>query len=74
MEGLKRVVSTPTSGSALSAGVCAYNVGDRVELPKFGVGEVRRIEMLTTDHKLVVDFGQYGEKTLLSKFAKLQKL
>ncbi|MBQ5618839.1 MAG: DUF3553 domain-containing protein, partial [Alistipes sp.] len=49
-------------------------VGDRVEHPKFGVGVVRRVEMMATDHKVVVDFGQYGEKTLLAKFAKLQKL
>ncbi|MFI3302236.1 MAG: UvrD-helicase domain-containing protein [Rikenellaceae bacterium] len=50
-----------------------YRVGDRVEHPKFGVGEVRAIETLASDHKLVVDFGGYGEKTLLAKFAKLTK-
>ena len=75
VEGLKRVVSTPTPGSASSAGVCPYNVGDRVEHPKFGVGIINRIENMATDHKVVVDFGgQYGEKTLLAKFAKLTKL
>ena len=71
-EGLKRVVATPVTGSAV--GECPYKVGDRVEHPKFGVGEVRRTEMLATDHKIVVDFGDFGEKTLLAKFAKLQKL
>jgi DNA helicase-2/ATP-dependent DNA helicase PcrA len=50
-------------------------VGDRVEHPKFGVGIINRIEPMATDHKVVVDFGgQYGEKTLLAKFAKLTKL
>ena len=43
-------------------------------LLSLSVGVVRRVEMLATDHKVVVDFGQYGEKTLLAKFAKLQKL
>ena len=71
-EGLKRVSSTPASTTPL--GACPYAVGDRVEHPKFGVGVVRRVEMMATDHKVVVDFGQYGEKTLLAKFAKLQKL
>ena len=28
----------------------------------------------TADHKLVVEFSGYGEKTLLAKFAKLTKL
>ncbi len=51
-----------------------YRVGDRVEHPKFGVGEVRAIETLASDHKLTVDFGTYGAKTLLAKFAKLTKL
>ncbi len=51
-----------------------YRVGDRVEHPRFGVGEVRAIETLVSDHKLVVNFGDYGEKTLLAKFAKLTKL
>lgn len=51
-----------------------YTVGQRVEHPKFGVGIVRRIETLATDHKLVVDFDGAGEKTLLAKFAKLTKL
>ena len=71
-EGLRRVSSAPASSTPM--GVCPYAEGDRVEHPKFGVGVVRRIETLATDHKVVVDFGQYGEKTLLAKFAKLQKL
>ena len=49
-------------------------MGERVEHPKFGVGIVRRIETLATDHKLVVAFDNAGEKTLLAKFAKLTKL
>ena len=51
-----------------------FQVGDRVQHAKFGVGVVRSIEMATTDYKLVVDFSTAGEKTLLLKFAKLTKL
>ena len=72
-EGMRRVVTTPVN-DAVPAGPCPYTVGEEVEHPKFGVGTIKRIESLTTDHKLVVDFGQYGEKTLLAKFAKLTKL
>ena len=69
-EGMRRVESTPAGGSALP---CAYAVGDRVEHPTFGAGEIVRIESLATDHKIVVSFGG-SEKTLLAKFAKLKKL
>ena len=71
-EGLKRVVAAPAGASSLAPSPNA--TGDRVEHPKFGVGVVRRVEMMAPGHKVVVDFGTYGEKTLLAKFAKLQKL
>ena len=72
-EGMRRITPS-TSGYAAPLGPCAYEVGNRVEHPKFGVGIVARIEQMAEDYKLVVDFGQYGEKTLLAKFAKLTKL
>ena len=71
-EGMRRVVSQPATGA--NAAACKYGIGDRVEHPKFGVGVVRRVEAMAEDHKVVVDFGTYGEKTLLAKFAKLEKL
>ena len=58
----------------VAVGACPYAVGDRVEHPKFGRGVVERIEMLATDHKIVVAFTNYGSKTLLANFAKLTKL
>jgi len=70
--GVRVAGDQPISASAPSLGT--YAVGDRVEHAKFGVGIIRRIEMLSTDQKLVVDFGNVGEKTLLAKFAKLTKL
>ena len=71
-EGMRRVESVPT-GSSAPAGACAYAVGERVEHPTFGAGEVVRIESLATDYKIVVNFSG-SEKTLLAKFAKLKKL
>ena len=68
-----RAAVTPRN-DATPASPCGYAVGERVEHPKFGAGTIVRIESITTDHKIVVDFGSYGEKTLLARFAKLRKL
>ena len=70
-EGMRRVNTSAPAGAAV--GACAYAVGERVEHPTFGVGEITRIESLATDHKIVVRFST-GEKTLLAKFAKLKKV
>ena len=72
-ENMRRIPVVQRDDAAPAA-ACGYAVGDRVEHPKFGAGTVVRIESLTTDHKVVVDFGEYGQKTLLAKFAKLRKL
>ena len=69
--GMRQEGALPAAAAAAGSD---YAVGQRVEHPKFGAGTVRRIEMLDTDQKLVVDFGSCGEKTLLAKFAKLTKL
>ena len=71
-ENLRRLGggAAPAAGNAAASG---YAVGERVEHPKFGCGEIVRIETLAADHKLVVVFEEYGEKTLLAKFAKLTK-
>ena len=71
-ENLRRLGggAAPAAGNAAALG---YAVGERVEHPKFGCGEIVRIETLAADHKLVVVFEEYGEKTLLAKFAKLTK-
>jgi DNA helicase-2/ATP-dependent DNA helicase PcrA len=70
-EGMRRVNTSAPAGAPL--GACAYAVGERVEHPTFGAGEVIRIEALATDHKIVVNFAT-GEKTPLAKFAKLKKI
>ncbi|MFR9607635.1 MAG: UvrD-helicase domain-containing protein [Rikenellaceae bacterium] len=72
-QGMRRVGVRP-QGAESSAGACSYNVGQRVEHPRFGAGTIKAIETLSTDHKLIVEFGNGEEKTLLSKFAKLTRL
>jgi len=73
-EGMRSMGARRTADTAATpAGSCIYSVGERVEHPKFGRGEVVRIETLAADHKVVVRFDKYGEKTLLAKFAKLTK-
>ena len=72
-EGLRRV-ATGAAGATSQLPPCPYNVGEWVEHPKFGRGEVRRIEPMATDYKVVIAFRDFGEKTLLAKFAKLTKL
>ncbi len=72
-ENLRRLNAgaAPAAGNAAASG---YTVGEQVEHPKFGRGRIVRIETLAADHKLVVAFEEYGEKTLLAKFAKLTKV
>ena len=70
--GMRRV-ATSTVGQVTTE-ACTYSVGERVEHPKFGKGEIVQVVPLATDHKLVVRFASGEEKTLLSKLAKLTKL
>ncbi len=72
-EGMRRIGSRPAGGGTFAASG-DYAIGQRVEHQKFGVGIIRRIEVLAGDHKLVIAFDNVGEKTLLAKFAKLTKL
>jgi DNA helicase-2/ATP-dependent DNA helicase PcrA len=46
--------------------------GMKVEHPKFGFGEVLRIEIEGANRKATVRFQHFGEKTLLLSFAKLR--
>lgn len=47
-------------------------VDHRVEHPKFGFGKVIRLDVDGANRKAVIDFEQFGEKTLLLSFAKLK--
>ena len=72
-ENLRRL-NPGSAAVGAPAGRSEYAPGDRVVHATFGKGTVVRVEMMTTDHKLVVAFDGSGEKTLLEKFAKLTKL
>lgn len=52
----------------------ALKVGDKVEHPKFGFGEVKNMEKAVGSTKAVIHFDREGEKTLLLSFAKLRIL
>ena len=73
--GMRRLGSRPAETPRQAGPPCTdCAVGERVEHPKFGAGTILRIETLASDHKLVVEFGEFGQKTLLAKFARLTKL
>ena len=72
VSGMRRM-TTSTIGQTTTE-PCIYSVGERVEHPKFGRGEVVQVVALATDHKLVIRFASGEEKTLLAKLAKLTKL
>jgi DNA helicase-2/ATP-dependent DNA helicase PcrA len=47
--------------------------GMRVEHQRFGIGQVAKIEGDVGNKKATIAFDEYGEKTLVLKFAKLRK-
>lgn len=49
-------------------------VGDRVEHNRFGFGVIESMEPFNGDIKATVNFVMHGAKTLLMKFAKLEKV
>ena len=46
--------------------------GQRVEHPKFGFGQVTKLETQAGSTKAIIQFEEVGEKTLLLSFAKLR--
>jgi DNA helicase-2/ATP-dependent DNA helicase PcrA len=52
----------------------AFAAGDRVLHPVFGEGTVVKSELIADDEQVTVDFHAKGVKTLLARFAKLQKV
>ncbi len=51
-----------------------FNVGDKVEHKKFGIGTITSIEMEKDDYKLEIQFETAGMKRLMAAFANLRKL
>jgi DNA helicase-2/ATP-dependent DNA helicase PcrA len=50
------------------------DVGMRVEHPKFGFGDVKKMDVDGANRKATIEFENFGEKTLLLTFAKLRIL
>ena len=74
-------VRTPPSGGATGTGGGAkggygsgLRVGNRVEHPRFGLGEVVGLEGEGESSKAIIDFKNFGEKRLLLKFTSLTVL
>ena len=51
-----------------------FSIGDRIEHQNFGIGSISNIEGFGSSTKACVNFDNFGEKTLLLKFAKLKLL
>lgn len=54
----------------------SYSVGQKVSHARFGRGIIKEIEQLANDYKITVLFDgrQFGQKSLLAKYAKLEML
>ena len=65
---------TQAAESSVSVGDVSLTGGDRVRHDRFGTGTVVSVAGKGQDAKAVVSFDAGGEKTLLLKYARLQKI
>lgn len=72
--GLKPVPAKNVFREDLPAYKTDLVVGDKVEHNRFGYGVIESMEPFNGDVKATVNFQQHGAKTLLMKFAKLEKV
>lgn len=72
--GLKPVATKNAFRDELPAYKTDLVVGDRVEHNRFGFGVIESMEPFNGDVKATVNFQLHGAKTLLMKFAKLEKV
>lgn len=66
--------SLPSTDEGNFADADEINVGDRVKHQRFGHGRIEEMEGSGPNKKAVIQFDNVGEKKLLLKFAKLEKL
>lgn len=66
--------SLPSTDEGNFADADEINVGDRVKHQRFGHGRIMEMEGSGPNKKAVIQFDNVGEKKLLLKFAKLEKL
>ena len=61
-----------TGGEAKGGSGYGLRVGNQVEHPRFGLGEVTGLEGEGESGKAIINFKNFGEKRLLLKFAPLK--
>lgn len=74
-KNLRKIESSlPSTDEGNFADADEINVGDRVKHQRFGHGRIKEMEGSGPNKKAVIQFDNVGEKKLLLKFAKLEKL
>ena len=68
---LKKISSSALNNSSIKIN---FSEGDKVSHEKFGLGEIVKIEGLNNDVRAIVQFSKFGQKNLLLRFAKLNKI
>ena len=68
---LKKISSSALKISSLKIN---FSEGDEVSHEKFGLGKIVKIEGLNNDVRAIVEFSKFGQKNLLLRFAKLNKI
>ncbi len=68
---LKKISSSAIKNSSIEIN---FSEGDKVSHEKFGLGKIVKIEGLNNDVRAIVDFSKFGQKNLLLRFAKLNKI
>ncbi|HTY70813.1 MAG TPA: DNA helicase PcrA [Actinomycetes bacterium] len=71
---LAQVAARPTSRSPGNREVVALDPGDRVSHDTFGLGTVVGVDGVGERAVATVDFGSYGQKRLLLRYAPVEKL
>jgi DNA helicase-2/ATP-dependent DNA helicase PcrA len=61
-------------GKPTSTNSDSYQIGERIEHPKFGEGMIITAQKLGNDHMLEIIFDNVGTKKLMANFAKLKKI
>ena len=68
---LKKISSSALKNSSIKIN---FSEGDKVSHEKFGLGKIVKIEGLNNDVRAIVEFSKFGQKNLLLRFAKLNKI
>ncbi len=68
-----KIVRPPATSNFIAQDMSDIKEGMRVEHQRFGSGEVIKLEGNSEPEKATIRFDEFGEKTLVLKFAKLRK-